>query len=89
MVMVRMNICPFEMSEAITIWISNINIFQKHGFRDTRKKKLNFRDRSLVQFKVRMNIWLFKTSKAITGWILNKNTFQKRGYRESWQNSWI
>ena len=53
--------------KAITVQILKKKTFhKKNGFRDSRWKRLNFRCRSLVQFKVSMKVWLFKMLKAIT-----------------------
>ena len=73
------------MPKAITVWISKENEVQKHGFLDSRQKQLNFRCRSLVQFKVRMKIWQFEMQKVITVWISKENEIQKRGFLDSRQ----
>ena len=49
--MVRMNIWLFEMSEAITIWILNINLFQKCGLETIEKAEFQMQIFSSVQSK--------------------------------------
>ena len=68
------------MKQKLFLYLFEMNSLQKCGYRGIRQKKLNFRCRSLVQFKVMWKLFFCKCQKLFL-YPFEMNSLQKRGYR--------
>ena len=78
----------FEIFKAIPECILEKNSLKKCGYRGIRQKKLNFRCRSLVQFKVMWKLFFISNVKSYSciflKWIHSKNVATETLDRNSW-----
>ena len=67
--------------KAIPEFILEKSSLKTCGYRGIRQKKLNFRCRSLVQFKVMWKLLVFCKCQKLFLYLFEMNSLQKRGYR--------
>ena len=84
-----MQIHGFLKCQKLFLYLFEMNSLQKHGYRGIRQKEMNFRCRSLVQFKVMWKLFFFCKCQKLCSciflkWIHSKNVSTETLDRNSW-----